>query len=224
VKRLASIAALVVSIASPVAADRIVSVTGTVTGGTALLADQTIMTSWTQSADYSNVSISATLGWPQGSPTPPPTLNGTAYLTNRVGPGTTAANEIASAPFSAGLGFVDTNLFLGLNLSGGTYYLVLASHDGPFWLNSSSSVLTSAPGVSFNGDYTTTSQDAYPPAEPFFTDTRHFLFSVSGTAAVPEPSTYLICILVSTAVAAFGSNQRRNSRRYAPVRRVATRL
>jgi hypothetical protein len=124
---------------------------------------------------------------------------------NRVGPGASAANEIASAPFMTALGFTDTNLFLGLNLSGGTYYLVLSSNDGPFWANSAAgslTVLSTAPGVQFNGNYISFDEDAYPPTEMFSSDPRDFLFSVSGTAVVPESSTILAPVLAALTVLA----------------------
>ncbi len=202
--RLACLIGFAVLALSSVAADTIVSRTGPVSGGAALLVNQTIMTSWTQSSAYSDVSISATLGWPEGSPTPPPVLAGTAYLMNQVGPGASGANEIASAPFTTALGFTDTNLFLGLNLGGGTYYLVLSSNDGPFWANSVGplTTLSTAPGVQFNGNYISFDEDAYPPSEMFSSDPRDFLFSVSGSAVVPESSTRFAPFLAALTVLA----------------------
>jgi hypothetical protein len=169
----------------------IVSVTGRLDGGRGLFAGpvsgQTIATSWIQSDTFTDVSITASVGTLTF-----PAATGTAYLMNKIGPGATVANEIASAPFTAlpGSDFTNPNLFIGLNLSGGTYYLVLFSGNQSFWGHSDLSTTTTAPGVVFNGDYVANGISAYPPAGIFLSDTEHFLFSVSGTE-VPEPSTML---------------------------------
>ncbi len=81
---------------------------------------QILMASWTSSVAFDNVSIFAELGADNSS------ASLTAFLTNAVGPGTTAANQIASVtltpPFLDSPGVL---LFSGLNLGPGTYYLVL---------------------------------------------------------------------------------------------------
>jgi hypothetical protein len=84
--------------------------------------------SWTQTVSTTNTAIGAIV-------TKIATETGTphAWLMNQVGPGTTAANEIASADFSAPTipNYSDlttapyTTLFTGLSLAQGTYYLVL---------------------------------------------------------------------------------------------------
>ena len=221
-------------VAAPLLADPIVSEAGNVSGGVGLFNHgtfaQTFMVSWTQANLSTDVAISATIGWPQGTfPVPP--LSGTAILTNHIGPGTTAANEIASASFTAPSDtFTDENLFLGLSLTGGTYYLILSANgaNNPVWAdtisNSPGSSLTTGQDVSFNGFFISGDTNADPALDTFVPDTRALLFSVSGTAAVPESSTWLVCIPVSAALGALGVKQRRNSRRHAPAARVATRL
>ena len=80
---------------------------------------------WTQSATYSSVVISATL-YAEG--TTPALRSETFYLTDKVGPETTqAADEIASVTITlpgTGTAPVDTVIFSGLTLGPGTYYLV----------------------------------------------------------------------------------------------------
>ena len=189
-------------LAAPLRADPIVSQTGFLTGGFGVITEQTFTLSWTQASSYSDVAISATIGWPGGTfPIPP--LSGTATLTNHVGPGTTAANEIASASFTApSNGFTDQNLFLGLNLTGGTYYLILSANgdNNPFWADTSSSAggsLTTGQGVSFNGFFFSGDGNADPALDTFISEPIDFLFSVSGTAVVPESSTNLAPFLAT---------------------------
>lgn len=76
---------------------------------------------------FQEVSVSAEID-PNGNGSTH-TAIGTAYLTTRIGPGTTTANQLASVPFSVtGIDTpVLTTLFSGLTLGAGTYYLVLSS-------------------------------------------------------------------------------------------------
>src|SRR5712692_2522479 len=69
----------------------VISVTGPAANNPiGIFPDQSIAVSFTIGTSYSGVTISADL---IGS------FSGTAYLTDQIGPGTTAANQIASASF-----------------------------------------------------------------------------------------------------------------------------
>jgi len=83
------------------------------------------VTSWTQTNTWSNVTIAMPLL--DGRPGNPDGTEGYAYLVNRVGPGTTAAHNMAPPLIVTGLGssFADTTLWTGLTLPPGTYYLIL---------------------------------------------------------------------------------------------------
>lgn len=73
------------------------------------------MTAWHQTTTFTNVSISMPLQ-DNTSGGPISGVQGVAFLTNQIGPGTTAANEV-TAPFSvSGLtdSFATINLFSGL--------------------------------------------------------------------------------------------------------------
>ncbi len=103
-----------------------------------------------------------------------------AFLTDAIGPGTTAADQIASTllPLPSIL-FPATKftLFSGLNLAPGNYYLTLAGTApmGPGWVVSDSSdAVVAAPGVSFLGEGGSTNPTVangladYRPASTFF--------------------------------------------------------
>lgn len=80
---------------------------------------------------------------------------GTAYLTNMIGPGTTAANVIASTSFefamvgnlSTELGWV--SLFNGVDLGAGTYFLIFAA---PFAPSTATGGISLSPGVTYDTD------------------------------------------------------------------------
>jgi hypothetical protein len=176
---LAAIAAALLS-ASYSSAATIISYTGP-SGGSASMENgaTTRAVSWIQSDPFANVSINAVISCAQG---------GTAYLTTQIGPGTSVANQIASAPFPSTPAFTDTNLFSGLTLPAGTYYLVINVNTAGGWDTTSSATTTTAPGVSGNGFYVNADTNAYPPAETYSANSIILLYSVTGTL-VPEPST-----------------------------------
>jgi hypothetical protein len=130
--------------------------------------DQVLVSSWTQTGSWTNVSISAELGnaanyGNSGGDTI------SVYLTNQIGPGTTVANQIASASVSPATVDETDTLFTGLSLGAGTYYLVLGA-PGQFaeWYGTSSPTVTTGAGVSGNGDSfadkpSNTPDDAFPP-------------------------------------------------------------
>src|SRR5436190_13310105 len=72
--------------ASASAQTTIYSTLGTDRGGSSFLPQQVLEAAWSQSSTFSNVSIAAKLSG---------TLTGTAFLTTRVGPGATIADEVA---------------------------------------------------------------------------------------------------------------------------------
>src|SRR5581483_2774141 len=144
--------------------------------------------SWTAIESYTAVTISATL---EGAGPDP----GIAFLTTNIGPGTTACSEVAVSNFV--FPEIDTSpgakvqLFSGLTLPAGTYYLVLGSSTpaGGGWLSTTAPAITADVGVTAGLDYSTLSgavNAAYPPGSSFTVSPNTFMFDVTGTA-VPEP-------------------------------------
>ena len=93
--------------------------------------------SWTQTSEYDNVSISAAFANFLGDAG----NSVTAYLTSSIGPSTTSAiaTTTVSEPAS---GDAMVSLFSGLDLTAGTYYLVLQGDDpsdGDLWYFTSNS-------------------------------------------------------------------------------------
>jgi hypothetical protein len=157
----------------------VVQRSGPQTSGYSIFANQALGTTWSQTGAFSGVSVFATIG---GGP-----ATGFAYLTNKVGPGTTAAaNEIASTPVSFPVASTENQLFSGLSLPAGTYYLTLAGTAGS-WGGTNTPTVNKAAGVTLFADYDTFTPAAYPPSSSFFMGTStNLIFRV--TAAVPESS------------------------------------
>ncbi len=173
-------------------------------GDTMLVADYFVAYgSWTQTVATINTTISAMLS------STDQTTYGTAYLTTSVGPGTTDASVIASAPFTPDR-IADVKdltaetmltLFTGLSLSPGTYYLVL---QGPlrdpqnyFWCGDYYSDTSLAEGFTL-GNYRGGGQWDPPgdpvdfaPAVDFNVFGNSYFFEVTGDrltdSQVPEP-------------------------------------
>ena len=160
------------------------------TGGYSLFSDQSLVASWTTTSAYTGVTISAHLSGQPG------TYIGTAYLTDQVGPGTTLANQLFSAPFTAVLTAfpfqADVIVLSGATLGPGKVYLTLASNSGPnsgfaWTVAAFGKKITTAPGITRNIDLTSygSPQSAYPPASTFTplpNDTSSPLqFAVTGT-------------------------------------------
>jgi hypothetical protein len=173
----------------PLRADTIISTDGQGNSGYGLLSGFALVAGWSQTGADTNVTITAEIDPGTGSGT-----SGTAYLMTQVGPGTTVAEQIATASFSAtGAQFnpVLNTLFTGLTLGPGNYYLVLSSETGLGWEIATFGITpVTAPGVSFISNASTGNPHAvYPPASNFSSPLGNDLeFTVSGTA-VPEPST-----------------------------------
>jgi hypothetical protein len=144
---------------------------------------------WSQTGTYADVTITAEIDPGTGSGT-----SGTAYLMTQVGPGTTVAEQIATASFSAtGAEFtpVLNTLFTGLTLGPGNYYLVLTSPSGLGWEVATDGITpVAAPGVSLIFDNATARATIapYAPASNFpFPAPEDLEFAVTGTA-IPEPT------------------------------------
>src|SRR5262249_16304858 len=117
----------------------------------------------------------------------------TIYLTNQIGPGTTAANEVAPPVLISGLtsSFVVRTLYSGIALPPGTYYLVLyTTHISPNSMSpegSSNPVLTPGGGGTAVGGGASTMPAAYPPAStvPLFFPGNIFV-TVTGTQSTSQ--------------------------------------
>ena len=174
-------------------------------GGTSGSEGGLLAVSWTQIGAYTDVSIGANLAAANGLPGTDAT--GTAFLMKQIGSGTTAAEEIASAPISV-FGNPGTNamtsLFSSLSLDAGTYDLVIDpsdvnSIDSLDWDGAGTPTQTLGSGVSnvmsFMGASTTAS---FAPANTFASDNLSHIFEVQGTpgtqtpTATPEPSTTIL--------------------------------
>jgi hypothetical protein len=156
------------------------------------------MASWIDTVAFNNVSIYAEVGGDDTS------ASLTAYLMNAVGPGTTAANQIASVTLTpTSYDSSGTLLFSGENLGPGTYYVVLS---GPavetsfsYWYEYDSATVTTAAGVSGGGfgmansvDSSSSPNSSYAPASTFDTANAPILsLAVTGTivqsVSTPEP-------------------------------------
>jgi hypothetical protein len=128
-------------------------------------------------------------------------VTGQAYLMTAIGPGTTVASQVATAPFFVPGTLVtptSVNLFSGLSLGPATYYLLLT---GPaaspffYWSTAVPATVTVDPVTTLLPDRVGVAGASYPPAN-FFGVIDVALrpdrnqFSVTGTpvTGVPEPS------------------------------------
>jgi hypothetical protein len=214
----ALLAGALVTFSSYASGDTIVSVTDSaipVNRASFFLGGQfsnVVATSWTQAASFSNVTIDASLVSIDDT-----FRDGTAYLMNAIGPGTTPASEVvAPANFTAPLGdpfgpVPLTVLFSSLNLGPGTYYLVLSAPfrnetDGSHlrWQIPTDPVITTAAsatiGSAFLANTFNSTVDAFPPASTFLIGERP-MFDVTS---VPEPKTSVL-VLTATALILYKS-------------------
>lgn len=169
-------------------------------------ANQTVLVeAWNQNALYNNVTITAPLednssGGPIGG------VEGTVYLTNHIGPGTTVANLVAPPVTVSGLTntFTVRTLFTGLTLGPGTYYLTFRStNSNPLSMSmegSSTPTLTVGPGVADAGADGQITPDPFPPATAVTLSPPGNLFvTVTGNLvsnfAVPAISTSVLALL-----------------------------
>jgi hypothetical protein len=171
----------------------------TVTGspGFALVSEFAEVVSWNQSSTYANVTITmpledVTSGGPIGG------VEGTVYLLNQIGPGATAANQLAPPVSISGLtaSFTTRTLFTGLTLPPGTYYLVTVRSTARSLTPEAASLATVTPGsgVTDHGEGDAFSPlAAYPPASTFTPSPlqlpTNILITVTGDpAANPSPT------------------------------------
>jgi hypothetical protein len=161
-------------------------------GGWYSLLGEYLSQSWTQSAALQNVSISAAVFTDGTSGT------AEAYLSTQIGPSTTLADVIASAPLTLSVnGDALVPIFSGLDLSAGTYYLTIVGlttnvDDG--WRFTSNSNIVSTPGITYNGGFYTDTSNAFPLAAsgfaPYLDLENTGRMEVEDTTA-PEPGTFL---------------------------------
>jgi hypothetical protein len=162
-------------------------------------------TQWQSKLAFEDVTVTADLSSFVGM-----TGTATAFLTTKVGPGTTAANEIAHATVNLPDFFASSHtvtLFTGLNLAPANYYLSIMSAAGIWWMSDSSNAQTTlfpcdttpcpvtigAGDPAFpNWQMFTVNPNAYEPASvwtPFTFGLGEYHFSVSGTLVKEVPPT-----------------------------------
>jgi hypothetical protein len=164
------------------------------------------VTSWNQTVGYTGVRINMSLV--DNTPTPLSGVEGTVYLTNQIGPGTTTANQIASPVQVSGLtaSFSTVLLFSNLTLPPGNYYVTLvptntnpmsASPEGSSGANVS---VTTGTSVTTLGAGVPSTVAAFPPASAVTLNTPGNIFiTVTGFLApslTPAPSSMLLMLTV----------------------------
>ncbi len=123
----AALASLLV-LSAGASADPLIDTVGNPTNASTVTSLQYNMVQFSLTSDFTDVDIDASLVTSLTS-----AETGTAYLTDQTGAGTTAANVIASGSFnfvnvgnaSTDIGWVD--LFSGLSLNAGTYFLIVGA-------------------------------------------------------------------------------------------------
>ena len=147
--------------------------------------------SWSETGSYQAVAISLelrTFG----------IATGNAYLTTKVGSGTTASDEVASTSFNFPANPTSVVLFTGLTLAAGTYYLTISGVSGTGgWDGTDSPTPTTAPGVTQNSNYavgdSSSPLPSYPPSGQI-SSAGVLKYAVVGTSA-PEPQSTLLLLL-----------------------------
>jgi hypothetical protein len=168
----------------------------------ASLSQQLLYGSWSQAGSFTGVTISALLS--AGA------VGNTAFLTNLIGPTATAANVIAFTSWVAPIASTQVQLFAGLDLGPGTYYLVFGAGGG-LWESTAATppTVSTASGVTGNGYGFCNSQSgvcnfANPYASIFVSSPVNTQFLVDGTAVVlPEPVTSSLVVQALIALIAF---------------------
>jgi hypothetical protein len=165
---------------------------------------ETLAQSWQQTSEATDVQITALL-WSNG--TSASTV--TAYLTTDIGPASSAADMIAESSVSILGGSTSAILFTGLDLPGGTYYLVLSGAEvDDTWSVGDLASMSLGTGDSLSGTYyssgagipSITQDTFYPFVEPG----QGALMSVTGTpvvtTATPEPSSTTLAFVAILAL------------------------
>lgn len=175
-------------------ADDLIVPMGATNNRSNITASQYNAVSFTFNADFTDVAIEASLTSSDGSAGG----GGTAYLTNQLGAGTTAANIIAQTDFTfATVGtFTDisfVSLFSGLSLDAGTYFVMFGA---PFNPSTAGGGITLGTAVTYTTDPDVTVGDmlfassanidaGFAPASTFSTSgLGNRVFRVTG---VPAP-------------------------------------
>lgn len=191
-------------------AQGVISSEGDFDGWTVLFAGQAFAASWEQTIRYEDVSISANL-----TAFGRTTETGRAFLTTRLGPGTTIADQVAFTTFAFPAVESDVVLFSDLTLAPATYYLTLVGDSaswGSGWTGSVPALYDVGPGVTWEGTYGFRSpQTPFLPSSAIWDDTMappHF--TVTGTP-IPEPSTYAAILGVAVLVGVALSRRRGRS-------------
>lgn len=206
--RLTTLAVLLAS-TSALHAGNLLTVTGTSPSG--FYNQTSFVWGWSQAATYTNVTITMPLE-DETTPNPIGGVEGTVYLMNQIGAGTTSANQVV-APFQiSGLtaSYTTVTLFSGLTLPAGNYYLVLVpTAVSPMTASpaevSTGQVVTTGPSVAVIGDGATISLASYPPATTITLQTPDNLFlSITGNASIPNTPAPSSLILLLTGLAATG--------------------
>jgi hypothetical protein len=146
---------------------------------------------WTQTIEYSNVDIAFRGNGVSSIAT------GTAYLTTRMGSGTTAADQVALRSFNApGAPSSWISLFSGLTLPANSYYLMIFADPGSViaWDATSPDTATTTlgagvtltPSFLYHGSVISGAYAPYPPATDGFGFQDNLLINVTS---IPEPST-----------------------------------
>jgi hypothetical protein len=162
------------------------------------------VTAWNQTTGYSGVNIAMPLA-DLSAGGPIAGVEGTVYLMNQIGPGTTTANEVAApVPISGLTGvFTPVTLFTGLSLPPGNYYVVLVpTNVSPMSMSPEgtdiSVVVTTGTGVTTLGAGGPPTLAAYAPASTSFLNLPGNLYlNVTGDVApsmTPAPSSLLLML------------------------------
>lgn len=185
-------------------ADTLLNITGSDPFG---FANQQVMVlGWNQTTNYTGVNISMPLeDLSTGGPISG--VEGTVYLVNQIGTGTTTGNYVAAPVDVSGLtsSWSSRLLFSGLTLGPGNYYVVLFStsvNDLSMSPEAASwpPVQTMGSGVALLGVGAALTATTFPPASDFGPlsppNYAHLFIDITGTnvpvANVPEPSTMIL--------------------------------
>jgi len=186
--------------ALPAVADTIYQTAGTESVQYAINTSEAIAISWTSTVGYSNVSIGVSLS--DGLNTDTDVFEaGEAFLLDSIGSGTTEAAVLAYTTFNFPHGPQDQQLFAGVILNPGTYYLLLDSSSsvGGGWQATDTPdglTVTTAPGVASNGDfYSLAVNQTFAPDSTFMSGLVYEpLLNVTGTLTTPEPPSGVLLI------------------------------
>jgi len=178
----------------------IISVTGPPSLSTLIHSASILSTSWSQSQAYTGVAIAVLVNSPTFGQSP----LADAYLTTRIGPGTTVTDEIAHTQFAVPLQLpvcsqmscgAYVTLFSGLSLGPGDYFLTLGPDAARTflagWFPVTSPTVLLDTGVTQGATFFSPAMAPYAPASAFGGNNFPMNFIVTGTAvgAIPEPAT-----------------------------------